>query len=160
MRPGGTTVRDIVARLDELILAVDALLRTDTVHALRDLAEQLGIGGALAAAFSGLIAALQQIDAWLGQLEDPLARAAQYAGAIQPIAGALKSLGESAQQESFGAKDLAIEVLGGATTVVTAAANILGGLPRYADEVVPVRDALTTLIGTCEQLRDSAVPTP
>lgn len=156
MRAAGTTVRDIVGKLDELIVAVDELLKTDTVAALRDLAEQLKIGGALGAAFSGLIAAFRQLDAWLAELADPLAKAAQVAGAIQPIAGALESLGEAAQSQSFGARELATDVLDGATKVVTAVANILGGLPRYQEEIVPIRDALTALIETCEQLKNNA----
>lgn len=153
LKKTGTTPRDVIGKIDELVLAVDALFKTDTVHALGDLARDLGIGGALAAAFSGLIAALEQIDRWLVDLEQPLAKAAQIAGAVHPFSSALTALGEAASKGDYAAKADITAFLGGAQQVLGVVDHILGGLPRYAEEIVPVRDALTALKTTCQGLR-------
>lgn len=152
MRPAGTTPRDVVARIDELVLAVNALLETDTVAELGNLARDLGIGGLLGTAFGGLVRACEQIRAWLAQLEQPLAKVAQVTGVVQGLASALQTLGESAAK-SASAKDTAAEVLDIVTKVLGGAGKILGGLPRYDEEVVPIRDAIGELVLTCKDLQ-------
>jgi hypothetical protein len=153
IRPNGTSPRDVIGRIDELIVAVDELFKTDTVAALADLARDLGIGGALGAAFNGLIAALQQVDAWLAELEHPLTEAARLAGVVKGIVDAIVGIGKAADKPAFKAGGAAGGVLMTATEIAEAVGRVLAGLPRYTEEVVPVREAVSGLVTTAQGLR-------
>lgn len=152
LRPDGTTPRDVVARIDELIVAVDELFKTDTIKALGDLARDLGIGGALNTAFNGLIAALQQADAWLAKLEQPLMKAASTANLVKGFVDSIQAISKTATSPAF-KTGVAADILATTTDIAGAVGRILAGLPRYVDEVMPVRDAVAALVETSQGLR-------
>lgn len=152
LRPDGTTPRDVVARIDELIVAVDELFKTDTIKALGDLARDLGIGGALNTAFNGLIAALQQADAWLAKLEEPLMKAASTANLVKGFVDSIQAISKTATSPAF-KTGVAADILATTTDIAGAVGRILAGLPRYVDEVMPVRDAVAALVETSQGLR-------
>jgi hypothetical protein len=152
-RTTGSTARDVVSRVDELLLAVDALFKTDTVKALGDLARQLGIGGPLAAGFGGVIAALQQVDGWLTELEGPLDTLNGVATTVRDLVEGLTRLGKTFANPALGSGGAASKALGVAGTVATTLRHVTDGLPRYAEEVMPVRSALGGLISTARGLQ-------
>jgi hypothetical protein len=150
--PSGTTPRDVVGRIDELIVAIDALFKTDTVAALGDLARDLGIGGALNTAFSGLITALQQADVWLAKLEEPLMKAASTTNLVKGMVDGVAAITKTASSPAF-KTGAAGDVIATITDIAAAIDRILAGLPRYAEEVVPVRSAIGGLVTTTQGLR-------
>ncbi len=154
LRPNGTTPRDVVASIDELLVAVDELFKTDTVAALADLARQFGIGGALASAFTGLISALEQADQWLGKLEEPLTRALGIATTVKALIDGLVGLGDASKSPVLKVPAAAGGMLTTAVEIAGAVGRVIAGLPRYTEEVVPVRQALAGLVATAGQLRD------
>ena len=152
-RTSGSTPRDVLSHVDELIVAVDALFKTDTVKALGDLARQLGIGRPLAAGFQGVLTALQQIDAWLGQLEDPLDTLHGVARTVRGLIDGLTRLGKTFANPALGSGAAAGRAIAVAGTVSATLGRVVDGLPRYAEEVVPVRSALGGLISTAKGLQ-------
>ncbi len=154
LRPNGTTPRDVVGSVDELIVAVDELFKTDTVDAIADLAQQFGIGGALTTAFDGLIAALQKADLWLSKLEEPLTKALGVATTVKGLIDAIVGLGTTGSNPALRLPPAAGSILMTASEIAAAVGRVLAGLPRYTEEVVPVRSALAGLVTTAGTLRD------
>lgn len=154
LRPNGTTPRDVVGSVDELLIAVDELFKTDTVANLADLARDLGIGGALATAFGGLITALDKADQWLAKLEEPLTRALGIATTVKSLIDGIVGLSGTASKPALRLPPAAAGILMTVHEVAAAVGRVIAGLPRYTEEVVPVRDALAALKTTAGELRD------
>lgn len=154
LRPNGTTPRDVVGSVDELLIAVDELFKTDTVANLADLARDLGIGGALATAFGGLITALDKADQWLAKLEEPLTKALGIATTVKSLIDGIVGLSGTASKPALRLPPAAGGILMTVHEVAAAVGRVIAGLPRYTEEVVPVRDALAALKTTAGELRD------
>lgn len=154
LRPNGTTPRDVVGSVDELLDAVDALFKTDTVDALADLARDLGIGGALGAAFGGLITALETADQWLAKLEEPLTKALGIANTVKGLIDGIVGVAGTANKPALRLPPAAGSILMTVSEVAAAVGRVIAGLPRYTEEVVPVRDSLARLAATAGELRD------
>ncbi len=149
LRHSGTSARDIVGRIDELLVAVAELMETATLVEILAAAESLGIGPALATAFAGLIAALNQLGAWLGGLTEPLAEAHAHATRVLGLLGSVAALGEAAASPALGAP-AAAGLLATVTDVHATLGRILAGLPGPED-IEPVTAALADLISTLER---------
>lgn len=160
LRPNGTTPRDVVASVDELLLAVDELFKTDTVAALADLARDLGIGGALATAFDALASALTQADSWLARLEEPLNKARGVATTVKALIDGIVGLGDTASKPALRLPPAAGSVLMTASEIAAAVGRVLAGLPRYKEDVEPVRDALARLVATAGELKTQVQGAP
>ncbi|MCA9662749.1 MAG: hypothetical protein KC486_30705, partial [Myxococcales bacterium] len=159
-RSDGATARDVLARVSALIVAVDALLETEVANDLGDLARRLGIGGPLAAGFTELIEALELADAWLSKLKDPLNEVNDAAALFGGLLNVLATLGRVLAEPAFADANPDNAGLNAVNDVAASLSLITGGLPRYAEEVAPVRDALSGTISTAQTLQSQIGGSP
>lgn len=150
------TVASVVSRLGDLVKAITALFEVDSIDALIELIQKLGITGAVKSGVAGLSSAVTSARGWLEGLKEPLDQSRALAGVIgllQPLVRGVGQLATASLEElrELGVGELA-QAIGPAKRVVHIGDRLLGasreliaGLPSAA-QITTLQEQLAALV--------------
>ncbi|AGC45677.1 hypothetical protein MYSTI_04381 [Myxococcus stipitatus DSM 14675] len=153
-----TTTADIVDGITRLVVAVDNLLKTDTVNAIVTLVRQFGIGAPVKVGIDALGKALDLIISWIAKLEQ-VAAIPSLLESLDPALDGLKAIGDKSEDEM---REMGLEPLAPLAGAAHAASVVLekiragavailqGYLPQQSleslrESVVQVKETLKKL---------------
>ncbi|QSQ15416.1 hypothetical protein [Myxococcus landrumensis] len=158
-----TTTADIVDGITRLVVAVDELLKTDTVNAIVALVRQFGIGAPVKVGIDALGKALDLIISWIAKLEQ-VAAIPSLLESLDPALDGLKAIGDKSEDEM---REMGLEPLAPLAGAAHAASVVLeklragvtlilqGYLPQQSLE--SLRESVVQVKETLKKLGDALV---
>jgi len=161
-----STTADIVDSITRLVIAVDNLLKTDTVNAIVSLVRRFGIGAPVKVGVDALGSALELIIGWIAKLEQ-VAAIPDLLEQLDPALEGLKAIGDKSEQEM---RDMGMEALAPLAGAAHAAHLVLeklragavvilqGYLPKQS--LASLRESVITVKATLKALGEALLAAP